>query len=81
MSIFLIALGFLAATAGISACLSLVPHMPAAVRVANGIGPLGILLGCLVGLCAVVSGPWETAQSCTLPWDCPSAAAAWAWTR
>ncbi len=71
MSVFLVALGFLAATAGISACLSLVPHVPAAVRAANGIGPVGILLGCLVGLCAVASGSWEAAQSCMLPWGLP----------
>lgn len=71
MEIFCIALGFLAATAAASACLSLIPHIPAAARAANRLGPTGICIGCGIGLCGLASGPWETEQAFLLPWGLP----------
>lgn len=77
MDMFLAALGILAATAGTTALLSLLPRsgdtlLARLARQGISLGPVGIMLGCLVGLAAAISGPWNEALFHTLSfWALP----------
>lgn len=69
MEMFLSALGLLAVTVCLSACLSL--HPVASARWTNSIGSGGCLGSCLLGLCALFTAPWGTMELHTLPWGLP----------
>lgn len=71
MTIFLASLFILLLTAAALACLALCPASTTRARLANQLAPAGIVLGCLTGLWALGSGPWEGAQYVTLPWGLP----------
>ena len=64
---FLLLALFAAATGGIA----LLPLTERTTRLANCIGPCGAVLGCLVGLCAVIAGTWHASLTLTLPWGLP----------
>ncbi len=67
MGLFVAALFVLAAAAGLSALVALLPRTRSA-RIAGEIGPWGAVLGCLCGLIAVLfGGPW--AGTCLLDLD------------
>lgn len=74
MEMFLAALGLLAATAGLMALAAVstsLAHDSRTARACHIMGPGGIFLACLLGLIAVLSGPWSTTSLHTLPWGLP----------
>lgn len=75
MSIFLYALLILTLTAAVLALLALYAAAAPLARQANiwanRIAPLGIGAGCLLGLAALASGPWDGVQHASLPWGLP----------
>ena len=71
MSLFITAICILAATAVLCALLAVRPLSENAARAANAVGVVGAVVGCLVGLCSVASGPWTGSESLRLPLGLP----------
>ena len=75
MELFLASLGVLLAAALVTALLAIVaairPPGAAAAAWANRLGPLGASAGCLLGLAAVLHGPWDGILAVSLPWGLP----------
>lgn len=74
MIIFLYSLLLLSLTALVLATLAVLSVWPTARawgNLANMLAPMGIVLGCVLGLGAVCSGPWDGVQVYALPWGLP----------
>ncbi|OXS29127.1 MAG: NADH dehydrogenase [Desulfovibrio sp. MES5] len=71
MTLFIITLLILAATAAGTALLAFLPPTAGTGRAANLLGSCGAAAGCVAGLCALAFSPWAEAVSLSLPWGLP----------
>ena len=75
MELFLAALGVLLAAALATAILAIIaairPPGASASAWANRLGPSGAAVACLLGLAAVLQGPWDAILVISLPWGLP----------